>query len=64
MPLPEGLAIPRHTLFFSEGYHRCAFIIASYKQSRKYFNTTTKTVNLNALGSELEQMSKDYDLDH
>ena len=55
-PPPECLAIPRHTLFFAEGYHRSAFITANYKESTKYFSVS-------ALGSELEQLCKDYDLD-
>ena len=50
-------------LFFAEGYHRCAFITANYKESRKYFEEQLKKVNVIALGSELEQLSKYYDLD-
>ena len=43
-------------LFFAKGYHHCAFITANYKESTKYFSVS-------ALGSELEQLCKDYDLD-
>ena len=32
MAPPEGLAIPKHTLFFADGYHICAFITAIYKR--------------------------------
>jgi hypothetical protein len=60
---PEGLAIPKHTFFFVEGFHRCAFLTAKYKRSRKYFSTQLKKVNASALGFEMEKMSKDYDLD-
>ena len=31
MAPPEGLAIPKHTLFFADGYHRYAFLTAIYK---------------------------------
>jgi len=50
-------------VFFAGGYHRCAFITANYQRSRKYFDTHIKIVNVSALGSELEQLSRDYDLD-
>ena len=50
-------------LFFAKGYHHCAFITANYKESRKYFEEQLKKINVIALGSELEQLSKYYDLD-
>ena len=56
MAPPEGLAIPKHTLFFAEGYHRCAFLTANYKRSRQYISTQSKKINASALGFELEQM--------
>jgi hypothetical protein len=59
----EDLAIPKHTFFFVEGFHRCAFLIAKYKWSRNYFGTQLKKVNANALGFDMEQMFKDYDVD-
>jgi len=60
---PEGLTIPKHTLFFAEGYHRCAFLTANYKESRKYFSPQFKKVKVSSLRSEFEKLSKDYDLD-
>ena len=63
MAPPEGLAIPKHTLFFADGYHRCAFLTTIYKWLIKYFSNQLKKVNVSALGFELEQMCKEYDLD-
>ena len=63
MAPPEGLAIPKHTLFFEDGYHRCAFLTAIYKRLIKYFSNQLKKVNVSALGFELEQMCKEYDHD-
>ena len=59
----EGLAIPKNTLFFADGYHRCAFLTAIYKRLIKYFSNQLKKVNVSAPGFELEQMCKEYDLD-
>ena len=63
MTPPEGLKLPKHTLLFAEGYHRCVFLTAKYKQSRKYFSPQFKKVNVSSLRSEFEKLSKDYDLD-
>jgi hypothetical protein len=63
-PTTEGFAImPKQTLFFAEGYHRCAFLTANYKGSRKFMNPQIKKVPVDALASELQQLSKGYDLD-
>jgi len=50
-------------LFFAEGYHRFAFLTANYKQPRKYLCPRIIKVNTDALGSELKQLSNEYDLD-
>ena len=57
---PKGLAIPKHTLFFADGYHICAFLTAIYKWLIKYFSNQLKKVNVSALRFELEQMCKEY----
>eukprot|EP01018_Ginkgo_biloba_P007841 Gb_06198 [translate_table: standard] len=61
--MPEGAAKPKHSLFFTEGYHRFAFVSASYKKPQSYVKTYSKKVKADALLSEIEVWSKDYDLD-
>ncbi|GLJ12791.1 hypothetical protein SUGI_0197900 [Cryptomeria japonica] len=61
---PEGLMTPECALFFAEGYHRCAFLSACYKPAKKFVKTSGKKIKLDALRSELEELSNCYDLDY
>eukprot|EP01018_Ginkgo_biloba_P000786 Gb_23347 [translate_table: standard] len=60
---PEGVAKPKHSLFFIEGYHQFAFVSASYKKPQSYVKAYSKKVKVDALLSKIEVWSKDYDLD-
>lgn len=53
-PVTEGVRImPIQTMFFTEGYHRCAFLTLNCRESRNYIETQRRNGRVATLASEL-----------